>query len=91
MKKLLFLISLFTLTLSAQDYYIHAGKMFDSKEGKMLDKMTIIVSGTEIKGVKKGFEIPDSDNIIIDLKDSTVMPGFIDLHVHMESEYNPEK
>ena len=91
MKKLLFLISLFTLTLSAQDYYIHAGKMFDSKEGKMLDKMTIIVSGTEIKAVKKGFEIPDSDNIIIDLKDSTVMPGFIDLHVHMESEYNPEK
>ncbi len=91
MKKLLFLISLLTLTLSAQDYYIHAGKMFDSKEGKMLDKMTIIVSGTEIKGVKKGFEIPDSDNIIIDLKDSTVMPGFIDLHVHMESEYNPEK
>ncbi len=91
MKKLLFLISLFTFTLSAQDYYIHAGKMFDSKEGKMLDKMTIIVSGTEIKGVKKGFEIPDSDNIIIDLKDSTVMPGFIDLHVHMESEYNPEK
>ena len=91
MKKLLFLISLFTLTLSAQDYYIHAGKMFDSKEGKMLDKMTIIVSGSEIKAVKKGFEIPDSDNIIIDLKDSTVMPGFIDLHVHMESEYNPEK
>ena len=91
MKKLLFLISFFTLTLSAQDYYIHAGKLFDSKEGKMLDKMTIIVSGTEIKGVKKGFEIPDSDNIIIDLKDSTVMPGFIDLHVHMESEYNPEK
>ena len=91
MKKLLFLISFFTLTMSAQDYYIHAGKLFDSKEGKMLDKMTIIVSGTEIKGVKKGFEIPDSDNIIIDLKDSTVMPGFIDLHVHMESEYNPEK
>ena len=57
----------------------------------MLDKMTIIVSGTEIKAVKKGFEIPNSDNIIIDLKDSTVMPGFIDLHVHMESEYNPEK
>tara|TARA_Y100000766_G_C18900578_1_gene603219 strand:- start:89 stop:1360 length:1272 start_codon:yes stop_codon:yes gene_type:complete len=91
MKKLLFLISFFTLTLSAQDYYIHAGKLFDSKEGKMLDKMTIIVSGSEIKAVKKGFEIPDSDNIIIDLKDSTVMPGFIDLHVHMESEYNPEK
>ena len=40
----------------------------------------------------KGFEFPKNDNdIVIDLKDSTVMPGFIDLHVHIESEYNPEK
>ena len=58
----------------------------------MLDNMTIIVSGNKIKDVKKGFELPENDNsIIIDLKDSTVMPGFIDLHVHIESEYNPEK
>ena len=54
--------------------------------------MTIIVAGKKIKAVKKGFEYPKNDNdIVIDLKDSTVMPGFIDLHVHIESEYNPEK
>ena len=42
--------------------------------------------------IRKGFEFPKNDNdIVIDLKDSTVMPGFIDLHVHIESEYNPEK
>ena len=58
----------------------------------MLDNMTIIVSGNKIKDIKKGFVLPENDNsIIIDLKDSTVMPGFIDLHVHIESEYNPEK
>ena len=54
--------------------------------------MTIIVSGKKILDVKKGFEYSKNDNdIIIDLKNSTVMPGFIDLHVHIESEYNPEK
>ena len=92
MKKLLFLILFFTLSINAQDYYLHAGKLFNSNEGKMLDNMTIIVSGNKIKDIKKGYELPENDNsVIIDLKDSTVMPGFIDLHVHIESEYNPEK
>ena len=92
MKKLLFVISFLSLSINAQDYYLHAGKLFNSKEGKMLDNMTIIVSGSKIKEIKKGFELPNNDNsLIIDLKDSTVMPGFIDLHVHIESEYNPEK
>ena len=92
MKKLLFLILFFSLSINAQDYYLHAGKLFNSKEGKMLDNMTIIVLGNKITDIKKGFELPKNDNsVIIDLKDSTVMPGFIDLHVHIESEYNPEK
>ena len=92
MKNLLFLILFFSLTINAQDYYLHVGKLFNSNEGKMLDNMTIIVSANKIKDIKKGYELPESDNsVIIDLKDSTVMPGFIDLHVHIESEYNPEK
>ena len=92
MKKLLFIFLFIPLIINAQDYYLHAGKLFDSKDGKILNNMTIIITGTKIKSVKKGFEFPKNDNdIVIDLKDSTVMPGFIDLHVHIESEYNPEK
>ena len=92
MKKLLFIFLFICFTTNAQDYYIHAGKLFDSKAGKFLNEMTIIVSGKKILDLKKGFLNSKNDgDIIIDLKDSTVMPGFIDLHVHMESEYNPEK
>ena len=92
MKKLLFIFLFIPLIINAQDYYLHAGKLFDSKDGKILKNMTIIVAGEKIKAVKKGFEYPKNNNdIVIDLKDSTVMPGFIDLHVHIESEYNPEK
>ena len=92
MKKLLFIFLFIPLIINAQDYYLHAGKLFDSKDGKILKNMTIIVTEKKIKAVKKGFEYPKNDtDIVIDLKDSTVMPGFIDLHVHIESEYNSEK
>ena len=92
MKNLLFLILIFCSTSNAQDYYIHAGKLFDSEKGEMISNMTVIVSGKKIKEVRKGFKTPKKDDdIVIDLKDSTVMPGFIDLHVHIESEYNREK
>ena len=92
MKKLLFLLLFICLTSNAQDYYIHAGKLFDSKKGMMLNDMTIIVSGKKIKDIKKGFEYSKNESdVVVDLKDFTVMPGFIDLHVHIESEYNPQK
>ena len=92
MKNLLFLILIFCSTSNAQDYYIHAGKLFDSEKGEMISNMTVIVSDKKIKEVRKGFKTPKKDDdIVIDLKDSTVMPGFIDLHVHIESEYNREK
>ncbi len=92
MKNLLFLILIFCSASNAQDYYIHAGKLFDSEKGEMISNMTVIVSDKKIKEVRKGFKTPKKDDdIVIDLKDSTVMPGFIDLHVHIESEYNREK
>jgi len=93
MKNLLlpFFLFLFFYTQS-QDYYIHAGLLFDSKKGKMYENMTIIIFDDKIKKIKKGFINPvNSNDKIIDLKNSTVLPGFIDLHVHIESEYNPEK
>ena len=58
MKKLLFLGLMFCMSLNAQDYYIHAGKLFDAENGKMLNNMTIIVSGDKIKQLKKGFINP---------------------------------
>lgn len=58
----------------------------------MYENMTIIIFDDKIKKIKKGFINPvNSNDKIIDLKNSTVLPGFIDLHVHIESEYNPEK
>lgn len=91
MKKLL-LFSLF-LTIGsakAQDIYIHCGKLIDTKNGKVLTNKTIVVSGKIIKSIQEGFLLPiNSNDKTIDLKTKTVMPGWIDMHVHVEGETSP--
>lgn len=85
-------IALFTLSLFAQNTYIHCGKLIDTKKGKVYQNKTIIVSKDRIIEVKNGYVNSDDPNdTIIDLSSATVMPGFIDMHVHIESEYDPKR
>lgn len=94
MKKLIAIVATIFITtnLMAQEIYIHAGKLVDTKNGKILNDQTIIVSGNKIKSIEKGFIDPDSsDDQLIDLKGKTVLPGLTDMHVHIESETNPSK
>ena len=94
MKQLFFIICFYcTLSLSAQDTYIHCGKLIDTKNGKVQEMMTIVVTGNKITKVIKGYVIPKVNNVdtVIDLKAKTVMPGFIDMHVHIEGETSPTR
>lgn len=53
--------------------------------------MTLIVRGNKIFSVKPGYLAPKSNaDQVIDLKGKTVLPGLIDMHVHIESEYSAE-
>ncbi|MUP44416.1 amidohydrolase family protein [Gramella sp. BOM4] len=92
MKKLFFaaFACFLFLNLSAQDTYIQAGKLIDTRNGKVLTEKTIIVSGNRIKSVENGFMEPaGSDDKLIDLRNKTVLPGLTDMHVHIEGESNP--
>jgi len=94
MKKffILFAAIFITSNLMAQDIYIHAGKLVDTKNGKIVNNQTIIVSGNKIKSIERGFVDPASaEDSLIDLKNKTVLPGLTDMHVHLESETNPSK
>ena len=81
------LFVLFSVFVQAQKTYLHCGKMVDVKNGVVLNSKTIIVSGNTIEAIKEGFITPDDKaSKIIDLKDKTVLPGLIDMHVHIEGE-----
>ncbi|TSE07099.1 metal-dependent hydrolase family protein [Aquimarina algiphila] len=83
-------ITLICLTISAQDTYIQCGKLIDTKTGKILTEKTIVVSGNKILKIENGYVAGKKNDTTIDLKDKTVMPGLIDMHVHIESESNPK-
>ncbi|MDO5978324.1 metal-dependent hydrolase family protein [Flavivirga spongiicola] len=93
MKKLI-LIFLVSLSFSgiSQNTYLHCGKLIDTQRGKVLKEMTVVVSNDKIISVEKGYiPIRNPEDVVIDLKTKTAMPGLIDMHVHIEHETNPKR
>ncbi len=87
MKPLLLFLSLLFINQSfAQRSVIHCGKLIDVTDLTVKDKMTIVLDGNKIISVQKGFSKPVTGEKLIDLSDYTVMPGLMDMHVHLESE-----
>lgn len=89
MKKFFLSALLFVLCLSyarAQRSVLHCGHLFDAKKGTMQPQMTVIVENNKITAVEKGYTNPTGTDRAVDLKNSYVLPGLIDMHVHLESE-----
>jgi len=86
------LFTFFTTLLTAQVTYLQCGALFDAEKKKFLGPHTILIEGNQITAVKKGHQNPsNSQDILIDLKSKTIYPGFIDMHVHIEGEYSPDR
>ncbi len=67
---------------------VYAGHLIDAVGSAPAAEVTVVVEGTEIKAVEKGYRAPAAGDTVIDLKDATVLPGLWDMHVHLTSEYN---
>jgi imidazolonepropionase-like amidohydrolase len=90
MKKVLTLaFSLLAFVGMAQKTILHCGSFIDVKTQTVLKNRSIVVEGKKIVSVSEGFLTPAKGDVVINLKDRTVMPGLIDSHVHLESETNP--
>lgn len=76
-------------SLQAQRTILHCGKLIDTKNLKVVEKVSVIVKGNKIVSVESGYEKGEAGDQIVDLKNKTAMPGLIDMHVHLENETNP--
>jgi len=93
MKKssLLVFVLLITLNLFSQKTYIWCGTLVDGVSEEPKKNMTIVVEKNKITAVQNGFTTAGTSDKTIDLKSKTVTPGWIDMHVHMEFETNPNR
>src|ERR1700677_2828972 len=67
---------------------IKAAHLFDAVSGNLTEHGVVVVVGGKIKAVGSEVQIPP-DAQIIDLGDATLLPGFIDAHVHLSAEMGP--
>lgn len=99
MKKLALTLAALAATpaAAAEISVIHAGKLLAVPGAAPRDAQTIIVKDGRIASVAPGYldtsaaGAADGDTVkIIDLKNSFVLPGLIDSHVHILGENNPK-
>ncbi len=94
MKQIFTTLLALTLFLAAQAQvktYVYCGTLIDGKLDKVQTEMTIVIEKGKIIEVQKGYAKMNKKDRYINLKDKTVMPGWFDMHVHLENEYNPGK
>jgi len=83
-----FLVFLTPLSVMAENYLIHAGRLLDVNKLEVKPSYSIRVQDNKISDVLAGFVPARKDEILVDLKSKTVMPGLMDMHVHLSSEIN---
>jgi imidazolonepropionase-like amidohydrolase len=78
------------ISFAQAETLIHAGRLIDVQNGSVATDQTIVVDGEHISGIEDGFRNASEGDSVIDLKDSTLMPGWIDSHVHISNELSAE-
>ncbi|MCF6194985.1 MAG: amidohydrolase family protein [Kangiellaceae bacterium] len=71
---------------TADNYLLHVGQYIDVENLKMIQEQSIRINGNKILSIEQGFVEPKENEKLIDLKDKTVMPGLMDMHVHLSGE-----
>jgi imidazolonepropionase-like amidohydrolase len=67
---------------------IHAGRVIDGLTDKVLTDHTVVVDAGKIVAIEPGFRTGGGGDQVIDLKSGTLLPGLMDMHVHVTSEYS---
>jgi len=82
-KAALLALFLATAAYAQQPIALKAARIFDATSDRVVSNAVIVVEGSKIKSI--GGEVPAGAQVI-DLGDATLLPGFIDSHVHLTEE-----
>ncbi|MGI9203723.1 MAG: amidohydrolase family protein [Woeseiaceae bacterium] len=81
-------VSVMTAGAAVADTLVHAGRLIDGESDRAALEKTIRIVAGEIGAIEDGYTAPGNGDTVIDLRDSTVLPGLMDTHVHLTGEYS---
>lgn len=69
---------------------VYCGGLIDGVGDSAKKEMSIVIEGERIVAVQSGYTASAAGDQVIDLKNATVTPGWIDCHVHLDSQQSPQ-
>lgn len=73
-------------SVSAQRKLIYCGTLIDGISNSARHNVTLVIEKNKITQVAESIMSPQNGREVIDLSKKTVLPGLIDMHVHLETE-----
>jgi imidazolonepropionase-like amidohydrolase len=75
----------------AQRTLIYCGTLIDGISNTPKSQVTIVVEKNRITDIQNGFTTANPNDKTVNMRTQTVMPGWIDMHVHIESETSKDQ
>lgn len=69
---------------------IHAGRLIDGERDDVRTQVSIVIEDNKIAKVVAGYLEPGKDDTLIKLTDHTVLPGLMDMHTHLMSQFSKD-
>jgi imidazolonepropionase-like amidohydrolase len=88
-KVILVLLSISVGPVQAEQTVIHAGRLISAADDEVMRDVSIVVDGNRIASVTPGFVDPTDDQVVIDLRSHTLLPGLMDMHTHLSTVISP--
>ncbi|HEY6989378.1 MAG TPA: amidohydrolase family protein [Bryobacteraceae bacterium] len=82
-----FFVVVSSLSAQSSAYVLKAARLFDGRSDRLIEPGLVIVLGNRIEAL--GGAAP-ANATVIDLGDATLLPGFIDAHTHLTSDFDPD-
>jgi imidazolonepropionase-like amidohydrolase len=68
---------------------VQAGSLIDGRSDTPRREVTIVVEGERIVEIVPGYRTAAAGETVVDLRQLTVVPGLIDMHVHLDGQLSP--